>query len=371
MRYMLILLGLIVANVANAMDCQTPPDCASLGYSTEPDPNCAQNGYILCPFNEAYKRCVIKDCEKLGFTEDDKTSWCKNIASCRGNEKYTLCVKATCEIGDVFYADGSCGLAEDYDPNNKTKIPVGVVYYVTDGGYHGRVLNLYPLTADKNGNFDPAHPYDGSKEELWWGLFETDVSDLRNYYMFFTDDFDQAKEETQIAAKASSTKTECLNRTYQEHSEEYNKYCQATAAKATLAFYPPDVSPENNIVGQGRWFMPTFADLFYMQGFNADEVQSGYNNSGVIGDVRQKLNETFSYLKDKGVKVEGFSDCGTGQRAFWQCITEENAKNVLSMRMNDGLKNDHHKATSMATRAILAFQKIPSFEGAFVRQFSR
>ena len=101
--------------------------------------------------------------------------------------------------------------------------------------------------------------------------------------------------------------------------------------------------------------MPTFADLFYMQGFNAGEVQSGYNNSGVIGDVRQKLNETFSYLKDKGVKTEGLWDLGIGYRSFWQCITEENAKNVLSMRMNDGLKNDHNKTTSMTTRAILAF----------------
>ena len=352
MRYLLVLLTLLVSGTAQAMDCREAPDCSQMGYSTASDPNCKDDGYIFCPFDKSYKKCVNMNCEALGFTTDDKSSWCKNIATCRSNKQYTLCVKATCEIGDVFYADGTCGYANDYDGS---KTPVGVVYYVSDGGYHGRVLNLYPLTADKNGNFDPAHPYDGSKEELWWGLFETDVPDLTNYYMHFTDDFDQAKEETQIAAGASSTTTECLNGSYKEHSEEYNKYCQATAAKATLAFYPPDVSPENNIVGRGKWFMPTFADLFYMQGFNADEVRSGYNNSGVIGDVRQKLNETFSYLKDKGVKVEGLSDIRTNQRAHWQCITEENAKTVLSMKMDDGTKNDHHKATSMTTRAILAF----------------
>ena len=348
MRYLCFLLAMLFANVANAMDCEKVPDCESLGYSTKDDPNCADDGYMYCPFNREYKKCVNMDCAKWGFTEDDKTSWCKNIATCRGNEKYTLCVKATCEIGDVFYSDGSCGLAADFNPH-LGKIPVGVVYYVTDGGYHGRVLNLYPLTADKNGNFDPAHPYDGSKEELWWGLFETDVSDLKNYYMRFTDDFDQAQEETQIAAKASSTKTECLNGSYKEHSEEYNKYCQATAAKATLAFYPPDVSPENNIVGQGRWFMPTFADLFYMQGFDATKVIWGaYDNSGIIGDVREKLNKTFSLLENKGVKVENLT-------GFWQCITEENERVVFSMKMDDGTKNDHYKTTSMITRAIMAF----------------
>ena len=34
MRYVLILLGLLMyANVAEAIDCKTPPDCAELGYS--------------------------------------------------------------------------------------------------------------------------------------------------------------------------------------------------------------------------------------------------------------------------------------------------------------------------------------------------
>ena len=43
MRYILILLGLLVANAASAIDCEKVPDCESLGYSTENDPNCAEN----------------------------------------------------------------------------------------------------------------------------------------------------------------------------------------------------------------------------------------------------------------------------------------------------------------------------------------
>ncbi len=347
MRYVLFLIAILFSSQAVALNCERQPTCEELNYSKDDDPQCAEDGYILCPFDSQYKKCVNFNCESLGFTNNDKTSWCKNIAVCPGNKDYTACIKATCEIGDVYYADGSCGLVDDY---NGSKTPVGVVYYVSDGGYHGRVLNLYPLTADKNGNFDPAHPYDGSQDNLYWGLFETDVPGLTNYpKMIFTPDFDQAQEETQIAAKASSTKAECLNGSYKEHSEEYNQYCQATAAKATLVFYPPDVSPDNNLVGQGKWFMPTFADLFYMQGFDVEKVIPGeFDNSGIIGDVRKKLNETFSHLGNKGIKSESLV-------GYWQCITEWDFKTVFSMKMDDGTKNDHHKITPMITRAILAF----------------
>ena len=94
MRYILILLGLMFAGVASAMDCQKLPSCESLGYASEDDPTCAANGYVYCPFDETYKRCVIKDCTKLGFTESDKTSWCADLIKCKGNAKMTLCQKS-------------------------------------------------------------------------------------------------------------------------------------------------------------------------------------------------------------------------------------------------------------------------------------
>ena len=93
MRYILVLLGLMFANVVQAMDCQTLPDCASLGYSKDDDPNCAENGYMYCPFDQDYKVCVQYNCETLGFTETDKTSWCADLIKCKGNEKMTLCQK--------------------------------------------------------------------------------------------------------------------------------------------------------------------------------------------------------------------------------------------------------------------------------------
>jgi len=43
-----------------AIDCQVPPDCASLGYSLANVPNCETDGYIYCPFDRSYKKCVSK-----------------------------------------------------------------------------------------------------------------------------------------------------------------------------------------------------------------------------------------------------------------------------------------------------------------------
>ena len=106
MRYLVVLLALMVANVAQAVDCQTVPSCTELGYTKEPDPNCRENGYLSCPFDTTYHKCVNMDCEKMGFTQTDKTSWCGKIVSCRADKRFTAC-KALCEVGDVYYADGT------------------------------------------------------------------------------------------------------------------------------------------------------------------------------------------------------------------------------------------------------------------------
>ena len=94
MRYILVLLGLFVTNVANAIDCQKLPDCKELGYSKESVKGCLDGGYVICPWDETYKKCVDFDCETLGFTESDKSSWCADLVKCEGNPQMTLCQKA-------------------------------------------------------------------------------------------------------------------------------------------------------------------------------------------------------------------------------------------------------------------------------------
>lgn len=73
------------------VNCEVLPDCAALGFSQTDDANCADDGYLYCPFDESYKKCIQPSCEALGFTTDDKSSWCGNIVTCLTDSSYTLC----------------------------------------------------------------------------------------------------------------------------------------------------------------------------------------------------------------------------------------------------------------------------------------
>ena len=74
-----------------ALNCEKQPTCEELNYSKDDDPQCAEDGYILCPYDQSYKKCVRYNCETLGFTQSDKSAWCADIATCKGDKSYTLC----------------------------------------------------------------------------------------------------------------------------------------------------------------------------------------------------------------------------------------------------------------------------------------
>ncbi len=157
MRYLMFLLALLFTNVANAMECEKVPDCASLGYSTEPDQNCADNGYMYCPFDQNYKVCVQYDCAKMGFTESDKSTLCADLIECKGNSKMTLCQKACIatnydELKDLAES-GKCKLIT---MKNDITIPLnqGITLAqntIIDGGGHtlqssgNKGFNVYTL----------------------------------------------------------------------------------------------------------------------------------------------------------------------------------------------------------------------------------
>ena len=91
MKYVLFLMMVLFSSQAVALNCEKQPTCAELGYSTENNPNCLDDGYLICPFDFSYKKCVNFNCESLGFTQSDKSDWCADIATCKGDKSYTLC----------------------------------------------------------------------------------------------------------------------------------------------------------------------------------------------------------------------------------------------------------------------------------------
>ena len=229
MRYVLVLLGLMFANVANAMDCEKVPDCESLGYSSKEDPYCADKGYMYCPFNHEYKKCVQYNCEALGFTESDKSSWCDKIVTCKDNEKFTACACAAphpepCEVGSVYYANGTCSSVENYQGCGT---PVGVVYYVTDNGKHGKVINLKNLGGTEDKPFDPANPY-GPSRYFRWGYYRVNIEDLTNYdYSNMLEPLKNRSPDL-YDGKGNTDKILAVEKpecNYETNTEKYYQYC--------------------------------------------------------------------------------------------------------------------------------------------------
>ena len=118
--------------------CDTPASCGSMGFFENPVPNCDEDDYETCVENgKTYYLCNAvepqeqKSCSALGFTADNKSSWCNNIVTC---DNLSLCASATgacyvheeCNVGDFVLDNDMCStlcLPKDM-PNAKV---VGIV----------------------------------------------------------------------------------------------------------------------------------------------------------------------------------------------------------------------------------------------------
>ena len=335
MRYMLILLGLMFANVANALDCEKVPDCESLGYSKAEDPNCADDGYMFCPFNHEYKKCVNMDCAKMGFTEDDKTSWCKDIVSCKGDEDLTLCncLKPRCNIGDVLYANGSCGSADSFD---NTQTPVGIVFFNDTCHGGGKAVALKDL-----------------KQPLWYGLYDYGRISALSYLnqedvkslLDLESDIYNGQKNTDILVKI--TKQGC---TYQEGTDDYNKYCIASAARETRAYIPTGLSESNTQFGKGKWYLPAIGELMQIYGVNVAEKMLLSDTSGMTGEVKKLLNKVLQKLKGKGADAEVFTE-----NFYWSSSPARDLIQGWVIYMRNGDPDTGNNRSQYNVRAVVAF----------------
>ena len=341
MKYVLFLITILFSSQAVALNCEKQPTCEELGYSTENNPNCLDDGYLICPFDFNYKKCVNFNCESLGFTQSDKSAWCKNIAACPNNKNYTACIKATCEIGDVYYSDGSCGLVEDY---NGSKTPVGVVYYVSDGGYHGKVINLKDLTrVSESSAFDPKNPYYTKYCCLYWGYYGYDVQMLINYNENNVVDRLKMYDSDLYNGKGNTDKiltTDKPHCTHAENTKEYYHHCFPQAAQAAHDFYPQEELKNDSKVGKGKWYLPALGELMDLFGYDNSQITVFNGTTGANGKNITVINKTLSTLKSKDVVAETLTD-----NYYWSSSEySNNASWVLHMstgsRGNTSTKND-------------------------------
>ena len=132
-----------------------------------------------------------------------------------------------CQIGSVYYSDGSCALPENH---NTSKTVLGIVVHVTDGGKHGQIMAPWPV--DKNGNKTSSN-----STTMTWGGYGTDISSPPNYTSsdLASKDYDSCGNTDKIVAAgdASTYPAAWATRRYAPTPATKGKWCLPAAGIMT------------------------------------------------------------------------------------------------------------------------------------------
>ena len=172
---------------ARAMTCTATPECAALGYKyTEAE---CEKGAVKCP---------------------------------NGNSYYCPNPRLKCNIGWIYYSDGTCSAPAAY---TTSKTVLGIVVYVNDNGVGGQIMA--PWWIDAIGNRS------SSGVGMAWGGYGTDISSLPNMTSSTQAeaDFDSCGNTDKIVAagSASTYPAAWATRKYAPTSTTNGKWCLPAA----------------------------------------------------------------------------------------------------------------------------------------------
>ena len=293
MHYIMFLLALLFTNVANAMNCQKLPDCEKLGYSKEDVKDCAENGYLNCPFDQDYKVCVQYNCEALGFTQSDKTSWCADLIECKGNQKMTLCQKPCLATNYQELKElASSGKCKVVTMRNDIIIPQneGITLHadtIIDGGNH---------TITSSGNI---------KNLTIFSM--NDKTGMKNLKLHHTQT--QTQEEFSLLKALIETNNVSLENMDISVSSNDNSGCWAP----TLRYGVYDIRGKFVLDSDGD--VPHFGGLVSVSA-NFSDAQVSINIEGESGDIFVSSNLIFTNATLDTENIEGVSFTHTGSATF-------------------------------------------------------
>lgn len=245
MRKMFFILSLVILSLDVKAACTTAPNCTDLGF-TKTVSEC-EYGSIKCPWNTAM----------------------------------VYCSKRLCQIGWIYYADGTCSANV---VSGKTTL--GVVVYVTDGGKHGQVMSAWPI--DEDGNKSTR------KVGMVWSTEYVDISSLPNdtSYEGAMKDFSSCDNTDKIVAQGDTS--------------------MYPAAWATKKYAPTTET-------KGKWCLPAAGVLSSIYN-NQSAVQAGITKLGGVAypscctwasleyDYSRVWDSNFNYGTGLGWTLKDFSN---------------------------------------------------------------
>ena len=184
---------------ARAVTCTATPECAALGYKyTEAE---CEKGAIKCP---------------------------------NGNSYYCPNPRPKCNIGWIYYSDGTCSVPAAYTTG---KTVLGIVVHVNDNGVGGQIMAPWPIDANGNKN-------SSNSTTMTWGGYGTDISSLPNYTSSSSasTDYDSCGNTDKIVAagNASTYPAAWAARKYAPTADTAGKWCLPAAGIMTNIYNNQD-----------------------------------------------------------------------------------------------------------------------------------
>ncbi len=276
---------------------------------------------------------IVNTCSACGTTYYNwqcKSGYLKNAAG-------TACDKI-CNIGDIYYADGYCSSTANYD---SARNPVGVVFYVSDNGVHGKVISLKNLTLTSSYDFNSNLPFSSVYPKLFYGLYLADIAAIKNYNDSATmvadlkagkaDLFDgQSITISVMEATNASANIHCTNGDYMPGSKEWAGNCTLTAIRSATSFKPDKKS--GSLVVIGDWYLPTMGEMMQLYGYDMSSVTWWTGTGGAKGDVKTKVNTTLNFLANKGISAAVLTN------DYYWTVNEKDTKGAWIISMANGYR---------------------------------
>ena len=123
----------------------------------------------------------------------------------------------------------------------------------------------------------------------------------------------------------------------------------SVATYAVNNFAPTSSLLNDEIFGQGNWYLPSIGELTDMYGYDykSIDMNTGGGTTGITADNKNIINNTLSTLKDKGVTAETFSN------GYYWSSSEAGTKYSWVLNMNSGYRRNYYKDSDGYVRASL------------------